>query len=78
MNYNRPTVGSLQAWADAVNDTSYTWDEFLPYYEASINYSNPNMSVRAANSTVPYIDPGNQSGNPLQVSFPNFAAPLSS
>ncbi|KAF3051265.1 hypothetical protein E8E11_010437 [Didymella keratinophila] len=24
MNYNRPTVGSLQSWADAVNDTSYT------------------------------------------------------
>lgn len=78
MNYNRPTIGSLQAWADAVNDTSYTWDRFLPYFEGSINYSNPNMSIRALNSSVPYIDPVNQSGNPLEVSFPNFASPLSS
>ncbi|KAJ4333699.1 hypothetical protein N0V95_009362 [Ascochyta clinopodiicola] len=78
MNYNRPTIGSLQAWADAVNDTSYTWDQFLPYFEGSINYSNPNMSIRAPNSTVPYVDPTNQSGNPLEVSFPNFATPLSS
>lgn len=78
MNYNRPTIGSLQAWAEAVNDTSYTWTEFLPYFESSINYSNPNMSMRASNSTVPYIDPTNQSGNPLEVSFPNFAMPISS
>ncbi|KAF2621489.1 GMC oxidoreductase [Macroventuria anomochaeta] len=78
MNYNRPTVGGLQAWTDAVNDTSYAWDEFLPYYESSIDYSNPSMCIRAFNSTVPYIDSANQSGNPLEVSFPNFATPLSS
>jgi len=78
MNYNRPTVGSLQSWADAVNDTSYTWDNFLPYFEGSINYGNPNMSIRAPNSSVPFIDPANQSGNPLEVSFPKFASPLAS
>lgn len=78
MNYNRPTVSSLQAWADGVNDTSYTWEEFLPYFEGSINYSNPNMNMRTPNSTVPYVDPTNQSGNPLEVSFPNFASPWSS
>jgi choline dehydrogenase len=78
MNYNRPTVGSLEAWAEAVNDTGYTWDNFLPYFEGSISYSNPNMSMRASNSSVPFIDPVNQTGNPLEVSFPNFASPLAS
>lgn len=78
MNYNRPTIGSLQVWADAVNDSSYTWDQFLPYFEGSITYTNPNMTLRAPNSSVPYINPANQSGNPLQVSFPNFATPLAS
>jgi choline dehydrogenase len=78
LNYNRPTVGSLQAWADAVNDTSYTWANFLPFFEKSLNYSNPDASIRASNATVPYVSPTNQSGGPLQVSFPNWASPLSS
>lgn len=78
MNYNRPTVGSLQAWADAVNDSSYTWNSMLPYFEKSINYNNPNQSIRAPNASVPYISPANQSTGPLQVSFPNWAAPISS
>ncbi|KAF3051264.1 hypothetical protein E8E11_010421 [Didymella keratinophila] len=33
------------------------------------------MSVRTPNSSVPFIDPANQSGNPLEVPFPNFASP---
>jgi choline dehydrogenase len=53
LNYNRPTKGSLQAWAEAVNDTSYTWDNFLPYFEASLNCTNPDQGLRASNATVP-------------------------
>jgi choline dehydrogenase len=78
MNYNRPTVGSLQAWADAVNDTSYTWKNFLPCFETSINYSNPDTGIQAPNAIVPYLSPSNQSGGPLEVSFSNWASPLSS
>ncbi|KAI4718836.1 alcohol oxidase [Aureobasidium sp. EXF-10727] len=77
MNYNRPTFGALQAWADSVNDSSYTWDNFISHFQTSINYTNPDMTFRAANASVPLIT--NETGTgPLQVSFPHWAAPLSS
>jgi choline dehydrogenase len=97
MNYNRPTKGSLDAWADAVNDDSYRWDNFLPYFEKSIDYHNPDDQLRAANSSVPAYSSANgtidplewvfqspntivpgQVAGPLDVGFPNWAAPLSS
>ncbi|KAH7385211.1 hypothetical protein DE146DRAFT_702270 [Phaeosphaeria sp. MPI-PUGE-AT-0046c] len=78
LNYNRPTVGSLQAWSDAVGDTTYTWDNFLPFFEQSVDYSNPNQDLRAPNATVPYIRVSNQSSAPLDVSFPNWASPFAS
>lgn len=77
MNYNRPTIGSLEAWANAVNDSSYTWENFLPYFEM-IDYTNPNTSVRASNASVPTISASDNIGGPLQVAFPNWASPFSS
>jgi hypothetical protein len=44
----------------------------------SINYSNPDTGIRAPNATVPYLSPSNQSGGSLEVSFSNWASPLSS
>ncbi|KAG9531937.1 alcohol oxidase, partial [Aureobasidium melanogenum] len=77
MNYNRPTIGALQAWADSVNDSSYTWDSFLPYFQMTINYTNPDTYFRALNASVPLIT--NETGTgPLQVSFPHWASPLAS
>lgn len=81
MNYNRPTVGTMQAWADAVDDSSYTWDQFLPYFTKSVNYTTPDTSLRASNASVPEIknlSVINSNGGPLDVSFPNFATPLAS
>jgi choline dehydrogenase len=78
MNYNRATVGTMQMWAHAVNDSSYTWDNFLPYYQRSVNYTAPDMSIRASNSTVPKLQSPNETGGPLQLSFPHWATPLAS
>ncbi|THW30587.1 alcohol oxidase [Aureobasidium pullulans] len=77
MNYNRPTIGSLQAWSDSVNDSSYLWDNFLPHYQTSIKYTNPDQTFRAMNASVPLITSENGTG-PLQVSFPHWATPIAS
>lgn len=78
MNYNRPTVGALQAWTHTVNDSTYAWEEFLPFFEQSVNYSAPNTNLRALNATVPAASAVNTTGGPLQISFPNWASPFAS
>ncbi|XMA19757.1 hypothetical protein WAI453_012548 [Rhynchosporium graminicola] len=80
MLYQRGTNGSYKAWADAVGDPSYEFDQFLQYFQISANYTPPNMNTRASNSSVPSpaIEAFTSSGGPLHVSFPNTAAPFSS
>jgi hypothetical protein len=41
-------------WADPVNDTSYTFDNLLPHFKKSVDFSEPNMEKRFANSTPGY------------------------
>lgn len=65
-------------WADAVNDTSYTFDNFLPWFEKSMNFTPPNAAFRLENATVEYdlSTLGDNSG-PLSVTFPNWVYPYS-
>ncbi|KAF8857685.1 alcohol oxidase [Acephala macrosclerotiorum] len=78
MIYQRPTVGALQNWADAVDDQSYTFDNFLPYYKKSPQFTPPGPK-RVANATALYnADAFSGSGGPLQVSYPNTAQSFSS
>lgn len=69
----RPTKGSLSQWAQEVDDESYTWDNFLPFYLKSCNYTPYNPALY--NSTILPQDPGvfDSAGGPLQVSFSNYA-----
>ncbi|KAI4867136.1 glucose-methanol-choline oxidoreductase [Hypoxylon rubiginosum] len=78
MIYQRGTIGSYEMWADAVNDTSYTFDSFLPYFEKSMNFTPPNMAFRLSNATVEYdlSTLGDNSG-PVSVTFPNWVYPYS-
>lgn len=78
MIYQRPTVGSLQQWASAVGDSSYTFDNFLPFYKKSAQFTPPGPS-RAANASAEY-NPAvfDASGGPLTVSYPNYAQTFSS
>jgi choline dehydrogenase len=78
MIYQRPTVQSLQAWADAVDDDSYTFENVLPYFEKSAKFTPPNMSKRFANSTPRYNPEAfTATGGPLQVSYANYAQSFS-
>ncbi len=78
MVYQRPTAESLQMWADEVDDDSYTWDNFLPYFKKSVDFTPPNNELRASNSTPQYISSAfDLTGGPLSVSYPNYAQPFS-
>ena len=78
MIYQRPTVQSMQAWADDVNDDSYTFSNTLPYFEKSAQFTPPNQAKRFANST-PQYNPAafSATGGPLQVTFANYAQSFS-
>ncbi|KAK6412429.1 hypothetical protein LTR81_013556 [Elasticomyces elasticus] len=77
MVYQRPTVGSMQMWAEKVEDESWSWDNVLPYYERSATFTPPNNDYRAANAT-PMYDASVFGNGPLAVSFAHFAASIAS
>ena len=79
MVYQRPTADTLQQWADLVDDQSYSIDNFLPFFEKSMNFTPPNMDLRPANSTPEFDDSvvGDGSG-PLSVTYSNFATAFGS
>ena len=69
----------MEQWADAVNDSSYTFDEVLPYFKRSVQFTAPNTKTRTSNATATYNKNAfEESGGPLQVSYANYAMPFSS
>lgn len=77
MVYQRPSIGAMQKWADDVGDQSWTFNSTLKYYERSTTFTPPTPGIRWANST-PSYDTSVFGNGPLQVSFSNYAAPISS
>ena len=79
MAYQRGTVDSYRMWANQVGDQDYTWSNFLPYFEKSLNFTPPDTSKRAANATPDYDTATLGQGNgPLSVTFTNYAQAFSS
>ena len=80
MGYHRSTVGSYDLWAKLVDDQSYTFKNLLPYFRKSVKYTPPNMSIRAANASVPspHADSYSSSGGPLDVTHTNWGSVVSS
>ncbi|KAL8994613.1 MAG: hypothetical protein Q9169_005457 [Polycauliona sp. 2 TL-2023] len=72
MIYHRPTVGSMQKWADEVDDQSYSWDNMLPFFKKSCNYTSFDKNLY--NATISQ-DPSafDPQGGPLHTSFSNYA-----
>lgn len=69
----------MQQWADTVDDSSYTFDNVLPYYKKSVQFTPPDVKKRAENATTGFdMDAYDPHGGPLQVSYPNYAMPFSS
>lgn len=60
-------------WADAVGDQSYSFDQFLPYFEKSLKFTPPDNNLRFSNGTPEYDDKvlGNGSG-PLSLTFSHY------
>ena len=76
----RGTVGAYQQWADQIGDPSFTFDNLLPYFEKSPNFTKPNYAkiqlVPGDNFT--YDDTVfSPLGGPLHVSFSNYRQPIS-
>ncbi|KAF2125971.1 GMC oxidoreductase [Dothidotthia symphoricarpi CBS 119687] len=81
MMYHRPTVGSLQVWADQVGDQSWTWENMTKYYERSMQLT-PNVANRTTADGSSVYDAGafpssENNLQPLHVSYPGYINPLS-
>lgn len=69
----------MQLWADLVDDQSYTLDKAIPYYKRTVKFTPPKTSFRFSNATAEFSQEAfSEDGQPLQVSYPNFAMPFSS
>lgn len=77
MVYHRGTNSSYQMWADQVGDSSYEFENFLPFFEKSLNFTPPDENLRFSNGTPSYDKSvlGDGSG-PLSLSFPNYVGVL--
>ncbi|OTB03019.1 putative GMC oxidoreductase [Hypoxylon sp. CI-4A] len=72
MVYQRGTKASYQNWADQVGDETYEWDEFLPYFQKSVNFSAP-AETRFANATPEFDVEAFSTGNgPLSVTYSHY------
>ncbi|PWY78196.1 putative GMC oxidoreductase [Aspergillus heteromorphus CBS 117.55] len=51
------TQGSYHAWAEKVNDSSYEWEQILPFFKRGIRFTPPDPLKRPRNATAAY-NPG--------------------
>ncbi|KAI7487784.1 GMC oxidoreductase [Hortaea werneckii] len=74
--YHRPTVDSMQQWADLVGDQSWAWDNLLPYYKKSVHYTPFNESMYTNLSNPQDPEAFLPKGGPLEVSYSNAVDPF--
>jgi choline dehydrogenase len=79
MIYHRPTKGSLNRWADDVEDEVYKWDNFKRYYDKSVTFHPADTTKRMENSTPPHDPAGERaSSGPVQISYASYVLPFAS
>jgi len=76
LTYQIGPKGSYQRWADRVGDKAYSWDNFLPYFQRSQDFSLPRG--RPANATPGYDQGSLKTGGPLSITFPPWAMAFAS
>ncbi|OJD31049.1 choline dehydrogenase [Diplodia corticola] len=76
LGYHRPSAGSLQMWADAVGDQSWTWDKVLPFYQKCCTLSGPDLdrlgpdgAAAIPDESRAFAPAGSGGGGPLNVSY---------
>ena len=73
MAYSQTSKGAHERWAEEVGDQSYTYDNYLPYYKRTMNFSPPDGNSRGFNAT-PMYDPANTiTGGRLNVTYASYA-----
>lgn len=73
----RGTRGSYQQWANAVDDPSFTFENLLPYFKKSPNFTAPNPSKLPSGDNISYdASAFNDAGGPLHVSYSNYLQPM--
>ena len=72
--------GALNKWVELTGDESYSFENMLPWYKKSAEFTLPNKDHRLENATTLYDESlwSNPRGGPLQVGYPNWANPISS
>ena len=76
----RGTVGAYKKWADQVGDDSFTFQNLLPYFEKSPNFTSPNFSTLnlSPGDNITYDSTVfSSSGGALHVSYSNYRQPFS-
>ncbi|OBR03150.1 Glucose-methanol-choline oxidoreductase [Colletotrichum higginsianum IMI 349063] len=77
MAYSHTTKGAHAAWAAAVNDESYSYENMLPYYRKTMKFSPPKESSRLANATVRYNEASVATSGAVDVTYPAYSQPWS-
>jgi choline dehydrogenase len=73
LTWNRPTVGSLDQWADIVGDPAWSWDNIYPFFKRSCNFTPPNFEKIDPSINITYDeDSFIREAGPLQVSYGNY------
>lgn len=73
MAYSQTSKGAHKKWADEVDDQSYTYENYLPYYKKTMNFSPPDGNARGANATPKYDPVDTVTGGRLDVSYASYA-----
>ncbi|OOQ81650.1 putative GMC oxidoreductase [Penicillium brasilianum] len=77
MIYQRPSRGAMDRWAELVDDPSYTFENTWKYFKRTVSSTGP--TSRSERVRTPYNESSfEDSGEPLQVSYPQYAMPFSS
>lgn len=72
----RGTKGFYQRWANLVGDQSWTWEEILPYFKKSVDFTPPNTAKMGVNVSIPYDPAAYGEGGPLHVTYSNYYQPM--
>ncbi|RMD39761.1 hypothetical protein DV735_g5372, partial [Chaetothyriales sp. CBS 134920] len=76
MTYHATTYGAHHAWAEAVGDSSYEFDEIWQYFQKHQRHTRPDVTKRFENTTVNYDPSRLGTDGPVSVIYPNYAGAL--
>lgn len=73
---SRPSKEAMKKWAELVNGSSYLWDNVLPFFKKTVSFKSrkPRQYGPPTGTNETTFD---ETGRPLQVSYPRYAMPFS-